>query len=145
MSVAIEPSVRVDGQIARLLRKFPISFRESMDLPGDEIASPTRRQIREERTGPDGVEEVLRSKRHRERRRGEGGDRVFLDGRLDDSLQYFVRGGDEEADSPPVPAATRSFGDSGRGLPARPFPGFSPADEDDLEAVIEKWVEERAA
>lgn len=143
MSVAIEASVEIDGQISKLLRKFPSAFPELMDLLGGEIASQTRRRIQEERAGPDGAAWAPWSKRYAKRREGEGGDLLFREGDLDESIQHFVRGSDEVVvGSPMVYAATHQFGDPGRGIPARPFLGISRYDGLDLVAIIDAWRDE---
>lgn len=147
MSVAVEPSVRIDRRLAELRNEVASAFPALLDAVGAEIASQTQRRIREERTGPDGEKWPPWSKRYAGERKGRGGDLLFRDGHLDDSIQHFVRHGSDEVvvGSTMVYAATHQFGAPDRGIPARPFLGLSPANEDDLEAIIEKWMEERAA
>ena len=142
MSVAVEPSVRIGRRLAELRNEVASAFPELLDVLGDEIASQARRRIQEERTDPDGVEWAPWSKRYAKRREGEGGDLLFREGDLDESIQHFVRGSDEVVvGSSLVYAATHQFGDPARGIPARPFLGFSPANEDDLEAVLDAWMD----
>lgn len=143
MSVAVEPSLRIDRRLDRLRREVGSAFPALLDALGAEIATQAQRRIREEQSGPDGEEWPPWSERYAARRRGRGGSLLLRDGHLDDSLQHFVRpAGDEVVvGSTLVYAATHQFGDPDRGIPARPFLGFSPANEDDLEAVLADWME----
>lgn len=146
MSVAVEPSVRIDRRLGQLRKRFETAFPALLDSLGAEIATQTQRRIREEKTGPDGRDWPEWSERYAKRRRGRGGSKLFREGDLDDSIQHFLRdAGEVVVGSSLVYAATHQFGDPGRGIPARPFLGFSPENERDLEAIIEDWMEERAA
>lgn len=143
MSVAVEPSVRIDRRLAELRNEVASAFPALLDALGAEIETQTRRRIREEKTGSDGEEWAPWSERYAARREGRGGSLLLRDGHLDDSIQHFVRHGSDEVvvGSTMVYAATHQFGDPDRGIPARPFLGFSPANEDDLEAVLDDWMD----
>lgn len=145
MSVAIRPSVRLTRRLEDLRKRVETGFPHLLDALGAEVASQAQRRIREEKAAPDGTPWVPWSARHAATRHG-GHGLLMGEGDLDDSIQHFLSGPETVViGSPLVYAATHQFGDEGRGIPARPFLGYSAGNERDLDAVIEAWLEARAA
>ena len=145
MSVAIRPSVRLTRRLEDLRKRVESGFPRLLEALGAEVASQAQRRIREEKAAPDGTPWAPWSARHAATRHG-GHGLLMGEGDLDDSIQHFLSGPETvEIGSPLVYAATHQFGDEGRGIPARPFLGYSAGNERDLDAVIEAWLEARAA
>ncbi len=145
MSVAIHLAEPVAERLEGLRERIGAGLPHLLEELGEEVAEQVDRRIREEKAAPDGTRWPLWSPRYKATRHA--GHRLLMgEGNLIDSIQHFLTGPDTVViGSPRVYAATHQFGDEGRGIPARPFLGYSARDIDDLNEVIDDWLRERAA
>jgi len=113
---------------------------ELLDIIGDTVESQTRRRIEEQEGAPDGSAWPEWSEKYEKTRHSNHG---FLlgEGDLLDSLGYVVSSDGVEVGTNMIYAATHQFGDDDRGIPARPYLGLSSDDEDELEIVINNYLE----
>lgn len=145
MSVAIHLSEPLARRLEELRERIGAGLPDLLHALGGVVASQVHGRIRQEKTAPDGTPWPLWSPRYQATRHG-GHGLLMGEGDLDESIQHFLTGPDTVViGSPLVYAATHQFGDEGRGIPARPFLGYSARDERDLNEVIDEWLRERAA
>lgn len=134
---------RLAGQINDLGRLDKISLLESILAEAD---TQTRRRLRDEKTSPDGVPWAAWSEAYAETRHG-GHSLLMGDGDLDDSLApviYLDGSGGEYGSNLPY-AAIQQFGGEEIGRPnhpAREYLGFSDENLDDIEAVVDLFMED---
>lgn len=145
MSVAIHLSEPLARRLEGLRERIGAGLPDLLHALGGVVASQVHGRIRETKAAPDGTRWPLWSPRYEATRHG-GHGLLMGEGDLDESIQHFLTGPDTVViGSPLVYAATHQFGDEGRGIPARPFLGYSARDERDLNEVIDEWLRERAA
>lgn len=145
MSVAIHLSEPLARRLEELRERIGAGLPDLLHALGGVVASQVHGRIRETKAAPDGTRWPLWSPRYEATRHG-GHGLLMGEGDLDESIQHFLTGPDTVViGSPLVYAATHQFGDEGRGIPARPFLGYSARDERDLNEVIDEWLRERAA
>lgn len=122
------------------------SDHDFLDAIGAEIESQTHRRIREEKTAPDGQKWPKWSDDYAATRHG-GHSLLMGHGELDDSIQFDVDGDEVLVGSNLIYAAIHQFGGAEVGIPipARPYLGLSPENLEDLEAVIDDFIQEAAA
>lgn len=76
--------------------------------------------------------------------RGGGKSLLRDEGEQLTSIQYLVTGDDALVIGSNLEyAATHQYGDDDRSIPARPYLGLSPDDEQSVEAVALKWLRDR--
>ena len=111
---------------------------------GAEVESQARRRISEEKASPDGTPWQPWSEAYGETRRG-GHSLLEGEGDLLDSIQYVVDGDRVEIGSNLIYAAIHQHGgdDVGIPIPARPYLGISPENEEDLVAIIDDWARQQ--
>ncbi len=117
-----------------------------LDSVFSEIDTQTRRRLRTEKASPDGVPWAAWSEEYAKTRRA-GQSKLMSEGNLDDSLAPFIYldgSGGEFGSNLPY-AAIQQFGGAevGKpGLPAREYLGFSGENLDDIEAVVDNFLED---
>ena len=145
MSVALEVDLRLpalEGLESSLRQRLPELLR---DLAAT-VESQTRRRISETKTDPDGVPWPEWSPRTAARRHA-GQSLLEQEGDLLDSIQAVDEGDDLLVGSSLFYFATHQFGsdpDDGRNIPARASLGIGDEDRDELEGVVQDWLEDVA-
>ena len=128
---------------ARLQRFADANRADLLDAVGAETVSQTQRRLAEERTGPDGDAWPAWSTPYA-RRRGSQHSLLVGENELLDSIAHLVAGKDVvEVGSPLIYAAIQHFG--GRGIPPRPYLGWSDENEADIGHVIDDWLDRALA
>jgi phage virion morphogenesis protein len=128
---------------ARIARLSAIDRRALLEGIGAEVETQVRRRIAEEKSGPEGTQWPAWSPRYA-RTRGPRHSLLVGQGDLLDSIQRIASGGQVEVGSNLVYAAIHQFGgaEAGRpGLPARPYLGLGPRDEDEIQRVVGDWLD----
>lgn len=132
---------RLNRRISELAARLT-DFRPLLESVGAEIESQTRRRISEENAAPDGTPWQPWSDDYAETRHG-GHSLLEGEGELLDSIQYLVEGDRVVVGTNLVYGAIHQFGgdEVGIPIPARPYLGIGPENEEDLEAVINDWAD----
>jgi len=135
----LKPVERLEESLDKLSAP---DYRNLLDALGQEAESQVRRRLAEEKTDPEGTEWESWSQRYA-RTRHSGHSLLEGEGNLIDSIQYAVVEDTVLVGSPLVYAAVHQFGgeEVGIPIPPRPYLGFSPENEQDLEAVMVDWLE----
>lgn len=134
---------RLNARLDRLARPALPKLLHQLVAEGE---SQTRRRIESERRGPDGEawpewSESYAAGRHK------GHSLLIARGHLLDSITGYVDGEDAGWGSNLVYAAIHQFGGTPdmkpgpRAVPARPFLGISPENENDLLAIIDNYLD----
>jgi len=119
---------------------------ELLDSIFAEIETQTRRRLRREKTAPDGTPWAAWSDEYAETRHG-GHSLLMNEGDLDDSLAPFIYldGSGGEFGSNLVYAAIQQFGGEEvdrPNHPAREYLGFSQENLDDIEHIVDLFLED---
>ncbi|WP_178860822.1 phage virion morphogenesis protein [Thiomicrorhabdus cannonii] len=116
---------------------------ELLENVGAIAESQTRHRISDEKRSPDGEPWAAWSDGYAKTRHS--GHRLLEnEGELLDSIQYQVSGNEVVVGSNLIYAAIHQYGGAevGRpGLLARPYLGISDANQDELDAVLESWMQ----
>ncbi|MDX2109198.1 MAG: phage virion morphogenesis protein [Verrucomicrobiota bacterium] len=135
-------SITINGLpvVQTMLGKFEaLPIPELMETIGGVVESQTRRRIASEKTDVDGKPWKAWSPRYARHARA-GGSLLQRSGRLLDSITYKVEGDDSvRIGSNLVYARTHQEGRGG--IPARPFLGVSESNQDELQAVLDAWIQ----
>ncbi len=109
---------------------------------GAELESQTRRRIEDERRSPEGVPWPDWSPAYAATRHG-GHDLLQNEGDLLDSLHVVVDSQGVAMGTNLVYGAIHQFGGApvGINIPKRPYLGISDANAEDLDAVVDDWLE----
>lgn len=116
--------------------------RQLMDDIGAAVASQTQNRIKHEKTGPEGEEWPELSEAYAARKAGvSSGGLLELEGDLVDSMTWVVllSGDGVDVGSNQPYAARQHFG--GGGIPPRPYLGISDENADDLDGIVEDFLE----
>jgi phage virion morphogenesis protein len=148
VSVAIELTVSgLDGVEALLARLANPDIAQLLDEIGALVVSQTQSRLTDEKAGPDGEAWPEWSEKYARTRHG-GQSLLMAEGNpgLLSSITHLVHGGGVEVGSHLVYAAHHQFGSQkssgrGSGVPARAFLGLSAANEDEIERVIDGFIE----
>lgn len=111
---------------------------------GAEVESQVRRRISEDKKGPDGEVWPPWSERYAATRRG-GHSLLESEGDLLESITTVVEQDQVEVGTNLVYGAIHQFGGAevDMPIPARPYLGLGPRNVDDLEAVLDDWIDDR--
>ncbi len=115
-------------------------FDPLLDAIGAMVLAQTEERIASEKTDPQGGAWAPLSPAYAARKRS-GGGILELEGDLRDSLTFLVSGQSVEVGSNLVYAATHQFGRDEANIPARPFLGLSAENEEEINELIDTWVE----
>lgn len=115
-------------------------FRQSvlLDQLGDLMLAQNRRRLDTEKESPDGEAWEPLSASYAEKKKG--GELLEESGQLLDSLQAVAGSDGVTLGSNQLYAAVHLHGDPERGIPARPYLGFSDDDLEDLGEVAEDYL-----
>lgn len=116
---------------------------ELLDTIGAVTESQTRRRISEEKRSPDGDPWAEWSDDYAKTRHS-GHSLLENEGELLDSIQYQVSGDEVVTGSNLIYAAIQHYGGAEVGKPGlveRPYLGISQDNQDELEAVLESWMQ----
>lgn len=142
---AIRADLFADSRLAgRLDRLAQLDVEPLLEGIGAEVESQTRRRIQVDKHGPAGEPWPEWSAAYAETRHS-GQSLLQGAGHLLDSIGYQVM--DDSSvlvGSPLVYAASHQFGDSDRGIEARPYLGLEGEDLEGVVAMIEDYLEELA-
>jgi len=143
MSVGIQVRAKGVSAIQRRLLSLPgIDFRaELLESVGALVESQTRQRIAEDKASPDGEAWATWSERYAKTRHG-GHSLLQGEGDLLDSIQYLVNGDELEVGSNLVYAGTQQYGDEERGIPAREFLGLSVEDEEEVDDLLQEFIDQ---
>jgi len=139
VAVDFRALVRIQREMERL--GLDLNMEEALGEVAAEVEFQTRERIESgENVGPDGIEWPPWSERYAATRHG-GHNLLRNDGHLLESLTYLVRGEDAVVGTNLEYGATHQFGDEDRNIPARPYLGLSDENVDDIEHVLEVYLE----
>ena len=141
ISIESEGLDRLNLRLAQLTAGLT-DFRPLLEALGAEVESQTRRRISEEKAAPDGTPWQPWSDAYGETRHG-GHSLLEGEGELLDSLQFLVGSDRVEIGSNLVYAAIHQHGgdEVGIPIPARPYLGIGPENEEDLMAILDEWAD----
>lgn len=113
-----------------------------LDVIGGTVESQTRRRIEEDKAAPDGSAWPDWSDEYKETRHG-GHGLLENEGDLIGSIGFSVYFASDEVEvgSNLIYAATHDQGDEDRGIPQRQFLGLSNDDRDELDDVVDRFID----
>ena len=134
---------RLNRRISRLAADLR-DFRPLLENLGAEVESQTRRRISEEKASPEGAPWKPWTARYAATRHS-GHSLLESQGDLLDSIQFLVEGDRVEIGTNLIYGAIHQFGggEVGINIPPRPYLGVSPENTDDLEAILDDWVDQQ--
>lgn len=107
------------------------------------IQDQTVRRIDSEKRSPDGEAwEPLDPDYAKRKAQTSSGGILELEGNLRESVRVMSQGEAMLVYSDTLYSATHQFGDTKRGIVARPFMGVSTENERDIYAVVDDWIKE---
>lgn len=132
---------RVHIKLNRLIGRDAQS--ELLETVGSVTESQTRRRLSQEKSSPDGTPWADWSDDYAKTRHS-GHSLLENEGELIDSIQYQVNGNEVVIGSNLIYAAIQHYGGAGVGRPGlveRPYLGVSQDNHDELEGVLESWMQ----
>lgn len=136
-----------DSQLAAVAAKLNRLGRgadphEILDVISAEVESQTRRRIESEKASPEGGAWPAWSPDYAAKRHG-GHSLLVNEGELLDSIQRLVSGKEAQVGTNLIYGAIHQFGgdEVDMDIPAREYLGISDDNRDDLEALVDDWVE----
>ena len=132
---------RLNQRLSRITAGLS-DFRQLLADVGGVVESQTRRRISEEKASPEGAAWKPWTEAYAESRHG-GHSLLEGEGELLDSIQFLVEGDRVEIGTNLIYGAIHQFGGAevGINIPARPYLGIGPANEDDLVAELDEWAD----
>lgn len=132
---ALDGAGKALGRLGRLEKKSLLNH------IGSEVENQTRRRISDEKTAPDGADWEYWSGEY-SLSRHMGQSLLQSEGNLLDDMAHFVQGDYVEVGSGLIYAAAHQFGYDGKNIPARPYLGLSPENEEDVQSLIDDFLED---
>ena len=127
----------------RLNQLASADYDDLLEQIGSTVESQTRRRLSEEKEAPDGSpwEPLSNDWAARKSERSSGG-MLEYQGHLLDSIAYQVNGDEVEIGTGLIYGAIHQLGGEsvGKPVPARPYLGLSSDNENELNEVIEAWL-----
>ena len=127
----------------RLNQLASADYDNLLEQIGSTVESQTRRRLSEEKEAPDGSpwEPLSNDWAARKSQRSSGG-MLEYQGHLLDSIAYQVTGDEVEIGTGLIYGAIHQLGGEsvGKPIPARPYLGLSSDNENELNEVIEAWL-----
>ena len=127
----------------RLNQLASADYDDLLEQIGSTVESQTRRRLSEEKEAPDGSpwEPLSNDWAARKSQRSSGG-MLEYQGHLLDSIAYQVTGDEVEIGTGLIYGAIHQLGGEsvGKPIPARPYLGLSSDNENELNEVIEAWL-----
>lgn len=137
MKLKIEVSIHEIDALVEKLTNFP--RRELLQIIANKSAEQVERRIFEEKTTPGGARWESWSPRYAKTRKG-GNSLLYGTGALLQSITGQVLDDKQAVVSSNLPYAARQhFG--GGGIPARPYMGLSQDNIDEINGVVEAWLQ----
>ena len=144
--VQVQQTVQgLDALADRLNRLASAQYDELLDQMGATVESQTRRRLSEEKTSPEGDPWAPLSAQWQARKAGRSSGGLLEDqGHLVDSIAFTVEGSEVHIGTPLVYGAIHQMGGEpvGKAIPARPYLGLSPDNEQELQEVIGAWLDQ---
>lgn len=141
VGLVIQDFGSLDFVDARVKRLSFLDMRELLDVIGAEGESQTRRRIQEEKRGPDNEYWDPWSEKY-EKTRSSAHSLLVGTQELLDSIQYEIETDAVSWGSNLIYARTHQQGDDDREIPARPFLGLSDENEDAVNKLVVKFIED---
>lgn len=142
--VVIEQSLRGLEQLAQQMNQLASADQSDlMEIMGGVVESQTRRRLAEEKEAPDGTAwEDLSESWSAKKSENSSGGLMEYQGHLIDSIAYEVSGGEVSIGTNLIYGAIHQFGGEAVGMPtpARPYLGLSADNEQELNAVVNDWI-----
>ena len=131
---------RFQRQLDRLIDARP---RQALEQMAGAVEGQTRDRIQHKKAGPEGQAWDAWSDSYAATRIDKPGKSLLQnEGDLLDSITTGeITDDGAEVGTNLIYAATHQFGDTERNIPARPYLGLSRANVDDLERLLQNWVE----